>query len=359
MEPGGDAGHFTAGFGGGGLPRDAAGSIKSRLYSYGPQKPNALLSRPGAIRPRASVPQGQAAPMSGGTKQNGHSTLPKVLQAKAGVTPAPRPPGAVGPAAMSRSFGDNIATFSSAKPSSGVVTAADGTVIEAAPIPLVQLKRRAEAAEEARKRMVRAPPTDAADDPARARRSGNGVDDTANANEASKQPRRNDPFWFIQMLRTELSNNEFAYMNVADTEGTSFDPYNLRIVPFNEVNESNHYTISEAGVTHCFRKGNQEFAEFTPLEQWENECYLFQEVMEIPFFKRCARGAACGAPGALGRARGVARQTAARAHAIARAGRPRSLARARAARAGTTRGSRTTCGRRTSSRTRSRCASRC
>lgn len=97
---------------------------------------------------------------------------------------------------------------------------------------------------------------------------------------------RRDPFWFIRMLRTELSDHEFAYMNVADTDGTTWDPYNLKIVAFNEVNPENHYTISEAGVTHCVRRGNSEVAEFTPLLQWEEECALFHEVMEIPFFKR-------------------------------------------------------------------------
>eukprot|EP00966_Prymnesium_polylepis_P038086 883064-Prymnesium_polylepis.2 len=80
------------------------------------------------------------------------------------------------------------------------------------------------------------------------------------------------------MLRTELSDHEFAYMNVADTDGTTWDPYNLKIVAFSDVNPSNHYTISEAGVTHCIRRGKEEIAEFTPLEQWEKECGLFQEV---------------------------------------------------------------------------------
>ena len=97
---------------------------------------------------------------------------------------------------------------------------------------------------------------------------------------------KRDPFWFIRMLRTELSDHEFAYMNVANTEGTTWDPYDLKIVAFNEVNPNNHYTISEAGVTHCVRKGKVEVAEFTPLQQWESECGLFHEVMEIPFFKR-------------------------------------------------------------------------
>lgn len=89
---------------------------------------------------------------------------------------------------------------------------------------------------------------------------------------------RRDPFWFISMIRTEMSGHEFAYMNVADTEGASWDPYKLKIVAFNEVNPANHYTISEAGVTHCIRHGKQEVVEFTPLEQWETECAQFQEV---------------------------------------------------------------------------------
>ena len=91
-----------------------------------------------------------------------------------------------------------------------------------------------------------------------------------------------DPFWFIAMLRTELSEHEFAYMNVADAEGTSWDPYKLRIVPFNDANPANHFTISQAGVTHCIRHGKQEVVEFTPLEQWETECAQFQEVWPTP-----------------------------------------------------------------------------
>ena len=114
----------------------------------------------------------------------------------------------------------------------------------------------------------------------------NGVAPSDGGANGSTGDERRDPFWFIRMLRTELSDHEFAYMNVADTEGTTWDPYNLKIVAFNEVDPNNHYTISEAGVTHCARKGKVEVAEFTPLRQWEAECGLFHEVMEIPFFKR-------------------------------------------------------------------------
>ena len=64
------------------------------------------------------------------------------------------------------------------------------------------------------------------------------------------------------------------------------DPYDLKIVAFNEVDPRNHYTISEAGVTHCRRIGKAEVAEFTPLPQWEKECGLFHKVMDIPFFRR-------------------------------------------------------------------------
>ena len=97
---------------------------------------------------------------------------------------------------------------------------------------------------------------------------------------------RRDPFWFIKMLRSELTDHEFAYMNVADSGSTTWDPYNLQIVAFPDVNPRNHYTISEAGVTHCMRRGTEEVVEFTPLDQWERDCGHFQKVMEIPFFKR-------------------------------------------------------------------------
>lgn len=77
------------------------------------------------------------------------------------------------------------------------------------------------------------------------------------AHEEAGEEKR-DPFWFIRMLRTELSDHEFAYMNMRDTQGTVWNPYDLKIVAFNEVDPVNHYTISEAGVTHCRRIGKSE-----------------------------------------------------------------------------------------------------
>lgn len=112
------------------------------------------------------------------------------------------------------------------------------------------------------------------------------VEDEPAAAQSGNAYEKRDAFWFIRMLRTELSDHEFAYMNMANTNGAIWDPYDLKIVAFNEVDPNDHYTISEAGVTHCKRYGKEEVAEFTPLAQWEEESGLFNEVMEIPFFKR-------------------------------------------------------------------------
>ena len=101
------------------------------------------------------------------------------------------------------------------------------------------------------------------------------------ATATASEPEKRDPFWFIRMLRSELSEHEFAYMNVANTDGATWDPYDLEIVAFNQVNPAEHYTISEAGVTHCIKgtgRGEATVAEFTPLEQWESEAGLFHEV---------------------------------------------------------------------------------
>lgn len=372
MEFGGDSGPHP----GEELGGDPSGAFKSRLYSYGVQKPNALLNRPGGLKSRP--------PADSASRVDLGASLPNALLAKPAGGGVGRSAGTSGSAGLSRSFSENMSSFSAARPASFGASAALASLSESPggaggggappPIPVAQLRRKAEAAEAAKLRVVEEFNTRRAEEAARSKRKGaiggraadvaiSSKDAAAAAVGADKGAvRRNDPFWFIQMLRTELSNNEFAYMNVADSEGTSFDPYNLRIVPFNEVNPNNHYTISEAGVTHSFRKGKHEFAEFTPLTQWENECHLFQEVMEIPFFKRCARAARSGAQ----TERAQASERAARAvraltslprvvpvpRPPARSLPSRSVRARPLARAGTTRGSRTTSGARTCTPTR-------
>ena len=241
----------TAMSGANGQSIDPAMELSGRLYSYGRAAPKSLVTmrRPGTV--------------------------------KAPLDPIRTPLVSQGPPLRQRTPADaalaypsqDVLALSASK--QGLTDPLGG----AAPLPYNKMTRsHARLAEEAEERAANAAAPD---------RAAGGFEPPAAAPTASEaDDKRRDPFWFIRMLRTELSDHEFAYMNVADTGGTTWDPYNLKIVAFSEVNPSNHYTISEAGVTHCIRRGKEEVAEFTPLDQWEKECGLFKEVMDIPFFKR-------------------------------------------------------------------------
>ena len=234
-----------------GEPADPLMELSGRLYSYGRAAPRSLVShrRPGAV----------AEPLD-------PLRTPLVAQGPALRQRTPTD------ATLSRSSQDG-ALLGSSRSSKQVLSDAFGG---AAPLPFNKMARSAARFAASSPERTAAEAQDEATTSAQPLVVASGDGDE----------KRRDPFWFIQMLRTELSDHEFAYMNVADTEGTTWDPYNLKIVAFSDVNPSNHYTISEAGVTHCIRRGKEEIAEFTPLDQWEKECGLFQEVMEIPFFKR-------------------------------------------------------------------------
>ena len=236
---------------------DASKMLHDRLNKYGGGgAPKSLLTpqrRPGASGGLAPLPQ----------------PPPPVLQSPL------RPKRGKSDAALSSSSFHDAASLGGSLRSSGSKTAfgigADPLV--AAPMPFAKMARTAPLPAP----VAMAAGASSASVPAPA--------DTKAADSGEGAVKR-DPFWFIRMLRTELAEHEFAYMNVADSQGTTWDPYDLRIVPYNEVNPEDHYTISEAGVTHVSKKGKADIAEFTPLDQWEKECAQFKEVMEIPFFKR-------------------------------------------------------------------------
>ena len=244
---------------------DAGQELTGRLYSYGRAPPKALVMRrqPGAgarLDPLSSSPLGASLGKRGGGDALARS----------------------GRDGASGAFGDSLGHSDSR----GKLGAHSAELTSSGPLPYAKMARSA--AREAERRAAFQPaPAPAPASSSRATPTAVSLaGPAAAAEEQSLEEKRRDPFWFIKMLRTELSDHEFAYMNVADTDGTTWDPYNLKIVAFSDVNPNNHYTISEAGVTHCIRRGKEEIAEFTPLEQWEKECSLFQEVMEIPFFKR-------------------------------------------------------------------------
>ena len=236
---------------------DNAAMLFNRLNKYGPgSKPGALVApqrRQGVASP------GGLAPLP----------PPPALQ-----SPALRQSQKRGPDAALSSGSLHDATMLSASNSKGTLLAGTELLSASAPMPFSKMSRSLP-------KPPPPPPPLAAAAPAAAASNGTVA---AAANGAGTVKR--DPFWFIQMLRTSLAEHEFAYMNIANAHGAIWDPYDLKIVPFHEVDQTDHYTISEAGVTHCIRKGKQEVTEFTPLEQWEVEATRFKEVMAIPFFKQ-------------------------------------------------------------------------
>ncbi|KAJ3105519.1 Dynein heavy chain 6, axonemal [Phlyctochytrium planicorne] len=97
-----------------------------------------------------------------------------------------------------------------------------------------------------------------------------------------------DPFKFIEFLQAHPHSKDFAYMNIIKPSvkqgNLTFNPYNLEIVDFSQVDKRyGYYTISNSGVTHFNAIGH---GDFTPLSQWLRECGLFHSLLKIPFFAR-------------------------------------------------------------------------
>ena len=83
------------------------------------------------------------------------------------------------------------------------------------------------------------------------------------------------PFSFIDKAIDSPYTEEFVYLNPRG-------PYDLQIVKHDAIDPTNYYTMSRAGVTHFF----QTETDFTSLDQWEREYFLFTKMMDIPFFRR-------------------------------------------------------------------------
>jgi len=101
--------------------------------------------------------------------------------------------------------------------------------------------------------------------------SSNGVLDAA----AQYEKYLMSPFSFIDKAIDSPYTEEFVYLNPRG-------PYDLVIVKHDRIDPSNYYTMSRAGVTHFFKAET----DFTSLDQWEREYFLFTKMMEIPFFRR-------------------------------------------------------------------------
>jgi dynein heavy chain len=83
------------------------------------------------------------------------------------------------------------------------------------------------------------------------------------------------PFSFIDKVIESPYTEEFVYLN-------PMGPYDLQIVKHNLIDPNNYYTMSRAGVTQFY----QTETDFTSLDQWEREYFLYTKMMGIPFFKK-------------------------------------------------------------------------
>ena len=83
------------------------------------------------------------------------------------------------------------------------------------------------------------------------------------------------PFSFIDKVIESPFTQEFVYLNPRG-------PFDLQIVRHSEINPRNYCTMSRGGLTHFF---NNE-TEFTSLDQWEREYFLYVKVTDIHFFKK-------------------------------------------------------------------------
>ena len=87
---------------------------------------------------------------------------------------------------------------------------------------------------------------------------------------------------FLNMLRQHYDSLEFVYLAPSKTNSIAYNPYDLEVVNHSNVNENHFYTMSAAGVTH-FIDGQ---AEFTPLDQWEREFHLYNQIITLNVFRQ-------------------------------------------------------------------------
>ncbi len=80
---------------------------------------------------------------------------------------------------------------------------------------------------------------------------------------------------FIHLIRTDPEMvDEFCYLNKCG------NPYEFKIIEFDERNPSEYMTISARGITHFL----DDDATFLSIEEWERESRLFYRLNEIEFF---------------------------------------------------------------------------
>ena len=100
-----------------------------------------------------------------------------------------------------------------------------------------------------------------------------------------------DPWEALERLRRNPESAEFVYMlPYRRAAGLPLSPYHLKVVPRTRVAGNPkapfrkvYYTLSIGGVTSN-RAGEE--PEFTPLEEWKRECFVFEHLLAIPIFSR-------------------------------------------------------------------------
>eukprot|EP00960_Hanusia_phi_P070417 767305-Hanusia_phi.AAC.13 len=96
-------------------------------------------------------------------------------------------------------------------------------------------------------------------------------------------PDSKNPLVVLQRLRQNPDSTEFVYLKSFQIdEITPLNPYHLEIVPHNQIPKGDFFTLSSFGVTR-FVNGKPDFTE---LEQWKREHFLFNAILKIPVFKR-------------------------------------------------------------------------
>uniref|UniRef100_A0A8C5NZ98 Dynein, axonemal, heavy chain 6 n=1 Tax=Jaculus jaculus TaxID=51337 RepID=A0A8C5NZ98_JACJA len=89
-----------------------------------------------------------------------------------------------------------------------------------------------------------------------------------------------DPLQIIEIIR-ENENLGFLYMIPAVPKSSiEYDPFNLRVVSYENINKNDYYTISQKAVTHVYNDD----IEFIKVERWEQEYLYHRELTKIPIF---------------------------------------------------------------------------
>jgi dynein heavy chain len=84
-----------------------------------------------------------------------------------------------------------------------------------------------------------------------------------------------------EALQATIDGESFLYLQPVDG-----NVYHFKVVSYSQINQDDYFTLSEAGVTHFMGGQGGSSTEFTSLDQYEREYYLYSMITEIPFFKK-------------------------------------------------------------------------